>query len=161
MSVKVVNGDLMNAKEKFIVHQVNCMGVMGAGVAKAIRSKWPIVYTKYKEICDKYEIEKLLGKFLLVYVGDLKIVVNLFSQGKYGTDKQYTDYSAFKDGLEDFFKILIHDSKDSRSVAMPYKIGCGLAGGDWGVIYSIIDNLSKKYDIDVTLYRKELFYDRL
>jgi len=37
--IKIINGNILDAKETFICHQVNCQGVMGAGLAKAIRNK--------------------------------------------------------------------------------------------------------------------------
>lgn len=43
--IKIVNGDLLQSNLSLIAHQTNCLGVMGAGIAKAIKNKWSIVYT--------------------------------------------------------------------------------------------------------------------
>jgi len=37
-------GDVLKAETKVIAHQVNCKGVMGAGLAKQVKSKFPIVF---------------------------------------------------------------------------------------------------------------------
>ena len=42
--IKYIKGDILNVTEGIIVQQVNCFGVMGAGLAKQIRDKWPSVY---------------------------------------------------------------------------------------------------------------------
>ena len=45
-----------------VLHQVNCMGVMGAGFAKYVRNTFPDCYTQYKEHCSKPNVI-LLGTF--------------------------------------------------------------------------------------------------
>ena len=48
MSIKHVKGDILTTptrnEDTVICHQVNCCGVMGAGLAKQIRDKWPVVF---------------------------------------------------------------------------------------------------------------------
>ena len=50
MRVEIKYDDLLSSKERIIVHQVNCRGVMGAGIAKQIKEKWPDVYTSYRDL---------------------------------------------------------------------------------------------------------------
>lgn len=40
--IKVINGDLFTSKANFIVHQVNCQGVMGSGVAAQVAENFPM-----------------------------------------------------------------------------------------------------------------------
>ena len=47
--IKVVKGNLLDATEAIIAHQVNCQKKMNSGVAKAIREKYPIVFDIYQE----------------------------------------------------------------------------------------------------------------
>ena len=47
MEIREVIGDLLEGDSKIIVHQVNCMGEMNSGVAKAIRNKYPEVFEQY------------------------------------------------------------------------------------------------------------------
>ena len=59
--IKVINGSILNAKTDFIMHQVNCCGVMNSGVAKSLRNFNKGIFTHYKskfEQCKKYNIEK-------------------------------------------------------------------------------------------------------
>lgn len=101
--IKIIEGNIVNAKTDFIIHQVNCQGVMGSGVAKALRDYDEGIYKHYRKFCEfcKFEPEELLGTcdaYLLKDRG--QIVLSLFAQNNYGYDgKQYTDLEAFRDGL--------------------------------------------------------------
>ena len=52
--IKVVKGNLLDATEAIIAHQVNCQRKMNSGVAKAIREKYPIVFDIYQETKRQY-----------------------------------------------------------------------------------------------------------
>lgn len=72
--------------------------------------------------------------------------MNMFSQ-KENFD---TDYEAMKIALEEIKQY----AKDFKlSICMPYGIGCGIANGDWNIVYKIIEEVFSDYD--VTLYRLE------
>lgn len=144
MSVKIIDGDLFNTNAKYICHQVNCQGRMGSGVAKIIRSRFPEAFGEYKDVCSKGQAR--LG--LTQYVSSKsKVIINMFAQERYGYDgKRYTSYKAFEMCLED-----IHRSVPIGSViAMPYKIGCGLGGGNWDTIYEMIGyELGRDYTVEL------------
>ena len=92
--IKIIEGNIVNAKTDFIIHQVNCQGEMNTGVAKALRDYDEGIYKHYRKFCEfcKFESEELLGTcdaYLLKDIG--QIVLSLFAQNKYGYDgKQYT-----------------------------------------------------------------------
>ena len=77
--IKIVDGDLLQANIPLIAHQTNCLGVMGAGIAKAIKNKWPDVYTQYKDLCKgEYfdDLDKLLERLTeKLDKGDLLLVL--------------------------------------------------------------------------------------
>ena len=149
--IRIVEGSILNAVEDIICQQVNCQGVMGAGLAKQIRDKYPAVYTSYKKFCDGYNYNDrmtLLGQIQTTMVSDGKIIANLFGQYNYGRDKQHTEYNALTGCLEQILELakLFNDS-----IAIPYNLGCGLAGGDWSIVYAIIEEVFDDYD--VTIYK--------
>ncbi len=125
--------DILKVTRGIIVHQVNCKGVMGCGIASAIRKKWPKVYFLYKKEANKAE----LGNIQLVKINDELFVVNMFSQFGYGRDRRYTDYGAVKTCLQ---KIAILATLLNLDVYIPYKIGCGNAGGNWDIVEDILYN---------------------
>lgn len=56
-NIRIVNGDIFQSDADVIVHQVNCQGVMGSGVARQVREKYPYVFQKYQELCSRYKAE--------------------------------------------------------------------------------------------------------
>lgn len=132
------DGNIFNSKAKYLAHQVNCQGVMGAGIAKQIKDLYPEVYKIYHNLCLTRDYTRLLGTFLDVEVHD-RHIVNLFSQDDYNRDyisRCMTNYGALSKCLTDLSMIAY-----GESVAIPYKIGCGLAGGDWNIVYDIIKKI--------------------
>lgn len=139
---KLIKANLLNQKNCIIVQQVNCQGVMGKGLALSIKNKYSKVYTKYKALCSSKSSNELLGGVL--YVTDKNVVIaNIFGQNGYGYGCKYTDYFALKRGLE---HIAVVSKQTNLPVYLPYKIGCGLAGGDWNKVQDIIK--STMTDVD-------------
>lgn len=140
-----IQGDLTSIQNGYIMHQVNCQNVMGAGVAKALYSKHPKVKQAYHEFATKYpNPTDRLGKIQPVSLEsnpNLKIF-NAYTQLYYGnsakTKKVYTDEEKLIDALTRFDQ---RAKQDNQPAYVPAKIGCGLAGGDWNRIKKhILDN---------------------
>lgn len=141
--MNIVEGDILNAKVDAIIHQVNCQGVMGAGLAKQIKDRFPLVYEYYREWCKDPHYNPpmlprspLLGSVQVIYPDDKSnlAIVNLFAQDKFGRSKCYTDYDALRECLKrvnEMFRGLV--------VAVPYGMSCGLAGGDWSIVSTMIE----------------------
>lgn len=148
--VKIVSGNLLDATEDVICHQVNCQGVMGSGVAKAVKEKWPEVYEAYTLYCNDYvwNMTSPLGTTQYVDIGN-HTIANMFAQNLYGYDgDRYTSYDAFYRCLED-----IDNLPSWYSIAFPYKIASDRGGASWDVIYAMICDVLG--DRDVTIYKLE------
>lgn len=52
--IKIIEGNLLEASEDIIGHQVNCQSVMGSGIAKSIRDKYSELYPSYKQFCQNH-----------------------------------------------------------------------------------------------------------
>lgn len=152
--VKYVKGDLLETHCDYICHQVNCQGVMGSGIAKQIREKWPEVFDEYIRRCNAAPSDNpsfwLLGTPQYVIVGDI-CVINMFSQKDYGYDqRRYTSYDAFWECLVD----IACTTSVGKSIGFPKNIGCGLGGGDWNIISTMIEDVLGK-DFDVYIYERD------
>lgn len=170
MAISVKQGNLLDAKEDIIMHQVNCKGVMGSGVARCIKEKWPKTYAFYKEYVkfndEEFGDDKdsgLLGTVLWDKVeamakGDEKYIAHIFGQYDYrknGSRECMTDYEALSAGL---WKVGTFAKRHGYSIAMPYGIGCGRGGGDWdGVVFPMLCGLfshgGECEDVKVVLYQ--------
>ena len=105
------------------------------------------VYKHYMEMNQQD-----LGMILSVLTYDERVCINMFAQYKYGRDKQYTDYTAFEECLAKIKTFLKnYDIKKDIPVAFPYKIGCGLAGGDWNIIKEMLKKFSDEIEQDVII----------
>lgn len=124
-------------KKGIILHQVNCMAVMGTGIALAIRTRWPKVFSEYRTFCQGKRTSDLLGEFQLVQVEDDVWVGNVFGQERYGRSRRQTDYDAVQESLIKM-RVEIHPHLEHVPIWYP-KMGCVNAGGDWQVVSRILD----------------------
>ena len=142
MPIKVIDGDLFDTKASYICHQVNCKGKMGSGVARQVKQRFPVAYKEYVKKCRESDI---LGQIQIVKCGDVNIC-NMFAQDGYGYNgDRFTNYDALKTCLD----LLENVVPDGEVIAMPYGIGCGLGGGDWGIVYAMIDSTLKKHVVEL------------
>lgn len=159
-------GNLLSAPQKVIAHQVNCQGKMGSGVAKAIRDKYSKVYEDYLTVCKTIPPKSLCGMTQMI-VDSEHVIVNLFGQEYYGYDgKRYTSYAYLTKALDYLFRTICRfNTIDSNEIgselysdnafAIPYKMGCDRGGADWGIVESILEDLSDLYGVDVYIYSLE------
>ena len=155
--IKYVQGNLLDSDCEFICHQVNCKGVMGAGIAKQIRKRWPEVYEAYR---GTYENHELLGVPMIHMLGNIELVwvdkrsgfvINMYSQNDYiNHGGRNTSYDAFAECLE---KIRARVPEGSK-IGFPKNIGCGLGGGNWTVVSALIEEILSPY-YDVYIYEYE------
>lgn len=145
--IKHIKCDIFESGADVICHQVNCQGVMGSGIAKQVREKYPVVYETYKELCGQDKPKNLLGIAQPVQANDKTIIVNIFAQENFGYDgKCYTDYDALREG----FKTVRDNNKDDV-IAIPYLMGCHRGGGDWNIVYKMIEEIFSDSDCDVLI----------
>jgi O-acetyl-ADP-ribose deacetylase (regulator of RNase III) len=99
--IRGVNGNVFDSRHSIICHQVNCRGVMGAGIAKTVKEEMITAdhFSTYKYLCRSLG-PKMLGRVL--YVPSLQadnIIANIFGQDDCGAGLQ-TDYQALERGFE-------------------------------------------------------------
>ena len=127
------------------------MGRMGSGIAKTMREKFPNVYVEYMAKCNAEGAtpDGLLGDAQFVFCGE-QTVVNMFAQRNYGYDGMlYTNYEAFQSCLKQIRKYI----PVGKTIAFPYRIGCGLGGGKWEIVVAMIQKeLGDDYEIEVWKY---------
>lgn len=146
--MKVIEGDITAETSGLIIHGVNCQGVMGSGVAGAIRKKWPFVYNSYK---SHEQGAKALGQVQFVSIEDGLYVANCWTQEFYGGDgKIYADKLAVKLAL---FKCFDFCDEYGLELKTP-KIASGLAGLDWDSdVKPMFEQMATIFpDVQVTLF---------
>jgi len=138
--IEINNIDLFDSNCDGYCHQVNGFGVWGAGLAKEMKKRFPrsFLVDSMTLVRDK----RKLGTFnYSAPANDTdKWIFNVCGQFNYGTDKQYTDYSALNfafESLKDF--LLKMEIKDVFVLGIPHGLGSGLGGGDFTKVLSILN----------------------
>src|SRR5690606_6605065 len=129
----IKNGNIFDYIDKntYLVNPVNCVGVMGAGLAKAFKERFPENFSEYKKICDS-------GKF---YPGD---VFYYFDQESNTEILNVATKGHWKDNSKPkFIEKAMHNvckevyMRQATQVALP-ALGCGLGGMKWETVLPII-----------------------
>lgn len=144
MSVKIVSGNIFTSDCQTIVNTVNCVGVMGAGIAFEYRLRYPEMHNKYVKLCSDKKIDVGL---LWLYKSHKKWVLNFPTKKhwKYPSKKEYLHA-----GLKKFSETYV--DKGIKSIAFP------LLGADKGCIppeesISIMKSYLDKIDLNVEIYK--------
>ena len=145
--IRYKTGDILGPDNKTVIigHQVNCQGVMGAGLAKQIRERYPKAYEDYKNACQIVHMDVIMGQCVMTATGEPSAcppwerhIAHLFGQFGYGRYGRQTNYDALRNAL-----VLLHANAKAMhcDVSLPYRLGCGLAGGDWITVARIIEEV--------------------
>lgn len=152
-NIKIKTGDLLKAEEEYIAHQCNCITRRSAHLSKQVFTAFP-----YADIySERAEGQRdRLGTIVVRGNGDdERFVINMLAQYYPGRTK-YPKSS--KDGLEvrekAFQKCLKKILKlDMESIAFPWGIGCGAAGGSWPKYMHMIEDFADLTDAEVVVYK--------
>lgn len=139
--MKYVKGDILDAHYGIIGHQVNCQLIMGAGLAKQIKVKYPQVFERYAAMKVVKKTNRL-GKCQMVEVIPAKLyVANLFAQFDIvPRGMLHTDYTALGISLRNLnrWRTMSIEKPQDFPIYLPKGLGCGLGGGDWRIVEGII-----------------------
>lgn len=133
--MREVIGNLLAADEVAIGHGVNTKGLMGAGIAKAIRTAYPQISGAYIEWCKTAQ-----GGDVFTYkISDERYIVNIASQELPGADARYEWVATgVAKAVNDLVALGIH------KLALP-RIGAGIGGLDWQAVKIIIKLIELVY----------------
>jgi len=141
------------------------VGVMGAGVALALRKKWNQVYEIYKRMEKEFPngLKNRLGENCYAYAEEDIVVVNMIGQdGVVSTDNpkpvKYWALMKCMEGIRDGLILYIETSpkyNGKKPVIHTCQFGCGLAQGNWDFILELIREQWLSHGIDVVIYKFE------
>lgn len=131
------NGNIFNEKSQALVNPVNCVGVMGAGLAKKFKNMFPDNYKHYRESCLNKSL--IIGNVFVFKEKD-RIIINLPTKNHW-KDNSKLDY--ISNSVDAMSKVI--QEKKITSVALP-ALGCGLGGLEWKNVKEILINKLNKID---------------
>lgn len=161
-NLSLVKGDMFLSKMQTLTISVNCVGVMGKGIASTTKYRFPDVYVKYEDTCKKKKLH--LGKpyihrretsVLYDLSDDPTIVLDNDSQTWFliFPTKQHWRNNSDIDGIEDGMRWLLKNYKSEgiRSLALP-ALGCGLGKLEWHDVGPMMCKYLVQMDITSAIY---------
>jgi O-acetyl-ADP-ribose deacetylase (regulator of RNase III) len=148
MAVVIKSGDLLKENSEAIVNTVNCVGVMGKGIALQFKQRWPQNFKVYAAACHR----KLLkpGAMFIHDLGEWakpRFIINFPTKVHWRGDSKI-EY--IEKGLDDL--VLQVRRLGIKSIALP-PLGCGNGGLDWDTVRGLVFNAFKDVsDIQVDLF---------
>lgn len=148
MSVRYVEGDLLRDEAEALVNPVNCVGVMGKGLALRFKRAWPEYFTAYRMACEAGSLKP--GTLLVLDRGHGQAPRYLVC---FPTKRHWRDPSRLEDidaGLSALAREVV--ARGIRSIAVP-ALGCGLGGLGWPDVRERIEAaLGPLAGVDVRVY---------
>ena len=128
-------GNLLEEDAEALVNAVNCVGVMGKGIALQFKQAFPENFQQYKQVCDAKEVQP--GRMFTVPTGKLfnpKFIIN------FPTKRHWRDKSKIED-VQTGLKALVAEVQQLgiTSIAIP-ALGCGNGGLDWLEVKLLIES---------------------
>lgn len=134
--MKTITGNLLEIPVGLILHQVNCRGATG-GLAGVLRSKWPTQFDIYSRWCCRFSEQQIAGTTLVGEAARGPYIAHVFGQRDPGSN---TDMILVERALEDLAaQITDHHALAGLPIYAPYKMGCGIGGGNWAQYSALLE----------------------
>ena len=161
----IARGDLLQADDDIIIHQTNCISKTAKGLAKDIFTRFPYADTyQTRTEPNKPDTISMHGQ----RGGKQRLVANLYAQHKPGSTRKGGNDNAHE--REDWFwrcmlalgKYIKQQMRGPVTVGIPWRIGCGMAGGNWNRYKQMIEDWVRKVRtatgdiVRVTVYQQEI-----
>ena len=142
--IKVVRGNLFESNAQTWVNAVNCVGVMGKGIALEFKNRFPDMYEDYVSRCKRGEVK--LGRPYLFKRLVSPWILNFPTKDHWRSAARLRDII---DGLE--YLTAHYKEWGIESLAVP-AIGCGQGQLDWDKVAPVLHDHLKGLDVSVELY---------
>jgi O-acetyl-ADP-ribose deacetylase (regulator of RNase III) len=137
-------GDIFKSKAQTLVNTVNCVGVMGKGIALGFKDRFPDMYADYVERCQAGKVR--LGEPYLFKRKTLPWIINFPTKDHWRSVSKLSDIVR---GLE--FMLAHYEEWGVQSLAVP-PLGCGQGQLDWEVVGPTLFQYLNRMNVPVELY---------
>ncbi|MAP95465.1 MAG: Appr-1-p processing protein [Ponticaulis sp.] len=155
MPIFFKSGNMFDEPVEALVNTVNCVGVMGKGVALEFKNRWPDNFRAYKKLCDAKQLNPgqmfVYDTHELFFTTGPRYLVNFPTKAHW---RSKSKLSYIEDGLENLVDVL--REYQIESIAMP-PLGCGNGGLDWAEVKPLIEaKLSGENDVKVIVFEPQV-----
>ena len=146
--IEFTSGDILKDEAEAIVNTVNCVGIMGRGIALQFKNAWPENFKAYQTACKRNEVQP--GRMFMFEVGQLtspRWIVNFPTKRHWKGKSRMEDIDAGLQALAAEIRL-----RGIRSIAIP-PLGSGLGGLDWAQVRLRIEALAAQLpEVSVRVY---------
>lgn len=141
-------GDILQAETEAIINTVNCVGVMGRGIALQFKNAYPDNFKAYVVACKAEQV--IPGKMFVFETGQLtgpRYIINFPTKRHWKGKSRLEDIIA---GLDDLVAVIRRNG--IRSIAIP-PLGSGLGGLDWQDVKPLIESAVQPLEeVQIVIY---------
>ncbi len=141
---KALIGDLFASQAQTLVNTVNCVGVMGKGVAQKFKDKYPRMFEDYVRRCARREVK--LGKPYAFYDSSGVTIINFPTKDHWRSPSRLSDIERGLDHFVDHIR-----QWGIESVALP-PLGCGNGGLEWSEVGPLIFRKLSPLNLEIEVY---------
>jgi len=137
--IEIRRGDLLQQDDvNIICHQANCFCTMGAGIAGQIARSYP--YVKSADAKTAFGDQAKMGTWSDAAINESQRILNMYTQYRPGQGS--TSLVAINTAFDHLGNLISQTTDDKKDViGIPWKYGCGIAGGDWDEVLDIFLDL--------------------
>jgi O-acetyl-ADP-ribose deacetylase (regulator of RNase III) len=146
--ISTTQGDLLAADVEALVNTVNCVGVMGRGIALQFKDAYPDNFADYAAACaGKDLVPGMMHVHATKQLTNPRLIINFPTKRHWRGNSRIEDIEA---GLIDLRRVIIEYK--IKSIALP-PLGSGLGGLPWPAVKArIMDALSDLDDVSISLF---------
>ena len=141
--LQIIKGDIFESDTQTIVNTINCVGVMGKGIALSFKEKYPKMFIRYKELCNYKQIK--IGT-LWLYKDENKWILNFPTKDHW---KNPSEVEYLKLGLKKFVET--YEEKGITSISFPL-LGANNGGLNPDISLRIMKEYLQECKIPVFIY---------
>jgi len=142
--MKILVGDILQSTAQTLINTVNCVGVMGKGIALEFKTRFPEMHEDYLERCKRGEVK--LGLPYLYRTLFPPQIINFPTKDHW---KSVSKVSDIERGLN--YLLAHYKEWGVQSLAIP-PLGCGNGQLEWRVVGPLIYRFARQMDIPVEMY---------
>ena len=150
--IRSKTGDMITENAEALVNPVNCVGVMGRGLALQFKKTFPDNFRAYAKACERGHVRP--GHMFVFETRQLtapRMIINFPTKRHWRDDSRIEDIEAGLTALVEVIRL-----HDIRSIAVP-SLGCGLGGLDWRDVRPTIETaLSGLDNLDVIIFEPRI-----
>lgn len=142
--IKILKGDIFDSDAQTLVNTVNCVGVMGKGIAKGFKQRYPEMFEDYAKMCDRGEVR--VGEPYLYKYSDGPWILNFPTKDHW---RSLARIESIDSGLQHLLNN--YAGWGIKSIAVP-PLGTGLGQLEWRIVGPVLYRYLNQMTVSVELY---------